>query len=92
MKPKAIQTSFLPAAGTLLAALARPKNKGACDGPDPLEAFSSQKVPGFAIELYLGRLVQLGRMTDEAIVVSLIYLDRVQQLTQVGITEHQIHR
>ena len=59
---------------------------------NPLGKFTSKSIPAISPLHYLMRVCNLFSMTKESLVLSLIYISRIQKATKTKITSYEIHR
>ena len=54
--------------------------------------YTCQYVPAIPIISYIERISSLTLMTDEALIASLIYIDRIIESKNIVLTQHEMHR
>jgi hypothetical protein len=54
--------------------------------------FNSKKPPSISIQQYLERIVKYSKMEDSTLILTLIYIDRLCDLSQINLNDYNIHR
>jgi hypothetical protein len=55
-------------------------------------AFDSKKPPSISIQQYIERIVKYSKLEDSTLVITLIYIDRLCDQTQIHLNDLNIHR
>lgn len=59
---------------------------------NPKSIFSCKTPPSISIEAYLGRILKYSKIEESTLIITLIYLDRVCDMHNLDLTNHNIHR
>jgi hypothetical protein len=54
--------------------------------------FSANKAPNISIYNYIERILKYSRIEESTLILSLIYIDKVCELNNLLLTDHNVHR
>jgi hypothetical protein len=54
--------------------------------------FNSKKPPSISIQQYIERIVKYSKMEDSTLIITLIYIDRLCDMSQLHLNDFNIHR
>ena len=58
----------------------------------PKNIFTSKKPPSISIQSYFERIIKYSKIEESTLIVTLIYIDRLCDFSQLVLTEFNIHR